>query len=67
MSRYGWCESYPQIERLNKETEPIRSGVIFHREIVLAGESDQHYHGRISAAAGAMLRQWDDVLAAVGQ
>src|SRR5260221_7704419 len=28
MSRYDWGESHPQIERLNKEIEPIRSKVV---------------------------------------
>src|SRR5579859_1220403 len=31
MSRYDWGESHPQIERLNKEIEPIRSKVISHQ------------------------------------
>jgi hypothetical protein len=31
MSRYDWGESHPQIERLNREIEPIRSKVISHQ------------------------------------
>jgi hypothetical protein len=31
MSRYDWGESHPQIERLNKEIEPLRSKVISNR------------------------------------
>ena len=31
MSRYDWGESHPQIERLNREIEPVRSKVVSHQ------------------------------------